>query len=168
MNSSINNFIFNTKNTELIQKYLNLKSKTKTNIKNIPKFMLNTLINKIYWFRLGNASYSNYPIKPSDILGILFNGLYFYYKDGHPQWFGGTTHRQFIYLIANNLNELLSKMDSRDIQLFITNEQIWKPLHIKRCGCFKCREELQLSSMIYAGIISNDTQNTPLINKHFQ
>eukprot|EP01084_Bolivina_argentea_P157134 273831_1 len=102
-----------------------------------PIQMLDYYIYEVYWYRMGIQKYSEgYPYQPSDILGILRNNKWFYYKDGHPQQF--KKHRQWICLTANTLNELINKMDYRDINNFIYNYTKWSPMDLKRCGCDHC------------------------------
>ena len=105
-----------------------------------PIQMLDYYIYEIYWYRMGIQRYcEGYPCQPSDILGILRNNQWFYYKDGHPQWFDIKTHRQWICLTAKTLKNLLKQMDYRDINNFTYNYTKWSPLDLKRCGCIQCK-----------------------------
>lgn len=105
-----------------------------------PIQMLDYYVYEIYWYRMGIQRFKEgYPNQPGDILGILRNNNWFYYKDGHPHFYSKTTHRQWICLTAKNLKELLLKMDYRDVNNFIYNYTKWSPMDLKRCGCSQCQ-----------------------------
>lgn len=102
--------------------------------------MLDYYIYEIYWYRMGVQRFKDdYPNQPSDILGILRNNQWFYYKDGHPHLYSRQTHRQWVCLTANSLKELLLNMDERDVNNFIYNYTKWSPLDLQRCGCQQCK-----------------------------
>ena len=106
-----------------------------------PIQMLDYYIYEIYWYRMGMQRYKDdYPHQPCDIVGILRNGQWFYYKDGHPHLFNRKqTHRQWVCLTAISLKQLLLKMDYRDVDHFIYNYTKWSPMDLKRCGCVQCQ-----------------------------
>eukprot|EP01084_Bolivina_argentea_P070971 129081_1 len=95
------------------------------------KGYLKQWIDIIYWFRNGTERFRDnlyennkplYPFRPSDVLGKLKNGKYFYYKDCFPNQYPGKihwTHTKWMYLIADDMESLFRQMDKRDIKLFI-------------------------------------------------
>eukprot|EP01084_Bolivina_argentea_P148406 259463_1 len=130
----INRFLFATKlikNKENIDMNLGIQGALKQFLENV------------YWYRMGTKRFEScsndkchiFPLKTADILGSLKNGKWFYYKDANPNMYtigclccGGyqRTHKEYMYLIANDLKSLLKQMDIRDIELFIKNEKRWK------------------------------------------
>ncbi|ETO17123.1 hypothetical protein RFI_20209, partial [Reticulomyxa filosa] len=103
--------------------------------------VMRKMIKNIIWYRYGVIPCGDLPLQPSDIFGQLWNGQWFYYKDGHPHWYGATTHSQWIGLANFDLSSLLQRMDRHDVDLLYEGSLLWKPLALSRCGCFKCDEE---------------------------
>ena len=126
----INRFLLYTK----LVKEEDVLEITKKNINLGIRGAINEWIDTIYWYRMGDPMPYVYGRKPGDVVGLLKNGKYFYYKDGVPSnyaW-GGMTHGNYFYLVADDIQGLLKQMDKRDIDLFLKHEKEWKPLQESR------------------------------------
>lgn len=108
-------------------------------------------VSVILWYRMALYGYDSpevgcfqrenkYPVLPADVVGILKNGDYFYYKDGHPHLYGhsGRTHEKWIYLTKPSLRDLLMTMDLQDVRAFLRRDTQWTPLELSRCKCSHC------------------------------
>ena len=106
--------------------------------------VLDEYIVTIFWYRTGTTYKHHdrkYPPQPSDIFGKFRNGLYFYFKDGHPSLIDHSSCRPFTYYAycGKTIKDVLNKMDKRDIEMLINDEKIWEP-DLDRCGCWICHD----------------------------
>merc|ERR1712232_1241238 len=110
------------------------------------------LIQAVYWLRLGGPEIKYgagaVPQMPSDILGVLSDGQWFYYKDCDPTMWGGggVMHPYYVFYIAYSLSQLLQSLSQADRRNFFRQEQWWhagdqnphENNELQKCTCPDC------------------------------
>eukprot|EP00931_Biecheleriopsis_adriatica_P100861 TRINITY_DN76102_c0_g1_i1.p1 TRINITY_DN76102_c0_g1~~TRINITY_DN76102_c0_g1_i1.p1 ORF type:complete len:780 (-),score=123.95 TRINITY_DN76102_c0_g1_i1:80-2212(-) len=92
-------------------------------------------IRHVYWFErsIGASHRGSHPLIVSEVFGRLMCGKWFYYKDRHPSRtnsknpqriggiciYGGSFHRDYVALAADDLHSLLGSMNRQDVMAIV-------------------------------------------------